>query len=268
MFDFIKENMNRKALKKALLEIEIEEQLKKQSLVQNQVLREHKTDQEAVPFSKPKIKNSLSKPQTEAVDLKNFKNWRSVSVVNKPEPDKIRPKFKFDDDDDEGDQPEIESPVSTLKNNLLSKISGLSDNSNKGEEEKKDTSIASFFREKYKVEPKIEPKEEPTTSIQPDIKVEEKPELKHVKVSLNDLLKKKLEQEPINSIVPEANEVKKETNANDDKKENTLKVEIVDLTEKKEIKEPQKEKKTVNRKPRGKNKRKFDADVISSVDWK
>ena len=265
MFDFIKDSINKKALKRALFEVDIEEEKKKQVLVDNKPLREHKTNEESVPFKKPRFNNSLSKPQTEAVDLKNFKNWRNVTKVEKPlETKSSAPRFNFlDTDDDEGEQPEIDNPVSTNKTSFKPKFSSdIEASESNVKTEEKDTSIDSFFKEKYNFlmnsNNELKQLKEETTA-----NVDDQPEKPHVKVSLNDLLKRKNE---------ELNATKESDKKSEDKtQENLLKVEVVDLTEKtKNETKPNvpKVKKTVNRKPRGKNKRRFDADVISSVDWK
>ena len=251
--------LNKRALKRAFKEIELEdaliEQLSNGSYVPE---REYKTEDEAEDVKKIKVKGgALSKPQTEAVDLKHFKDWRNVDKVESKNPLYV-PKTRksiFDDEDD-GDQPSIESPVQTNKKGLSAIIDSMNKSSDTEEKDtKKDTDIASFFAEKYGAQ-KTKEKNEPV--IVSD-KKQETP-VKSTKTTLNDLIRNQKAKQ-------------QETQ----KSENVVKIEVVDFADKKEEpkveavkEEPKKEepKKVVNRKPRGKNKRRFDADVISSVDWK
>lgn len=255
MLKFANGFLNKKALKRALKEIELEdsisEQLSKMSVVPE---REYKTEEEAEDVKKLKLKGALSKPQTEAVDLKHFKDWRTVDKVESKNPPYVPKSRKtiFDDEDD-GAQPAIESPIQTNKNSLLSKIESMNSGSEtKDKDIKKDTNFSSFFAEKYQSKQAEENKEfvkEEKTPI-----AEQKTSVKTTKTTLNDLLK---------------NQKSKQQEQNSEK---VVKVEVVDFSEKKEdskdITVKQETKKVVNRKPRGKNKRRFDADVISSVDWK
>ena len=257
MFDIFSEFINKRALKRAMKEVEIEDIIAQSKTEAPQ--REYKTNLEAEGVKPIRISSPLSKPETEAVDLKNFKNWRNTEKVeSKITTEALSKKFSFlDDDDDEGEQPSIENPVGTKKKNIVDMI--LPSNDFEKREEKKESNIADFFKEKYGVkkddvnENKNEHKEH--SSIR-----------NSVKVSLNDLLKRKNQETDTNltiNEVKEEKEVKFEENKKDSK-ENKIKVEVVDFDEPK----TKTTKKTVNRKPRGKNKRKFDADVISSIDWK
>ena len=259
MFEFSDNYLHRKAMKRALFEVDMELAEKQQASVSSvQNLREHKTIVEAESYRKAKLNSALSKPQTEAVDMKNFKDWRNINKkeISKPFPPKNR--FTFGDtDDDEGEQPEINGPLSTNKNDLVARIEKLNSKLNNKEKEEKDTSIASFFKEKYS-----KGLSQPVTPVVPvenkSEKQEESVQEKPAKISLNDLIKRKREEESKTEIVKE-----------EDTEERKVKVEIVDFNEdKKPEPKPEKPKKVVNRKPRGKNKRKFDPDVISSVDWK
>lgn len=166
------------------------------------------------------IKNPLRKPETTAIDLKYFKDWRHVERVRSNNPLYARPSVRRSTDDDFA-QPAIEfpggnfgrrtpAPEKTLTNNDIMERFAI-----KPRETTANRDFKTFIAETL---PK--PKEEPKPEPKPEPKVEQK-----------------------------------------------VKVEVVDLKPK-EAPKPAAAKPATKRKPRGKGKRRFDADIISSVGWK
>jgi len=255
MFGFLNSRINKKALKKAMLELEEEALISNQVQVESVKLREYKTNSEDA-YKQLKRSSVLAKPQTESVDLKNFKDWRNKNtdskVTNKPFSNMV----SFSDDDDEGEQPAIENPVATKKINIIDKIASI--NKAVDKTEKDDSKMSDFFREKYQVN--IPSKEEPVKQNTQNVNVDKTFVRTGVKTTLNELLKKNQANKQISSSV---NDIKQEAKVELPKNSDKIKVEVVNFYE-----PESKTKKIVNRKPRGKNKRRFDADVISSVDWK
>jgi len=261
MFDFFINYENRRAFKKALEELEEENSLTNAKQTQNvEVARSYKSavGEEKVTGTL-KVFNPLRKPETEAVDLKNFKNWRedknSSTAINKP----ARRAFDIEDDEeDEGVSLEIESPLKTRKMpqpQTFNIIDIMNSSTNKTTPNNKEISASSFFMEKYGLD-----KKEEKIESQPKLEIKEKTPIVedkpvHKKTTLNALLKSKMDKLFEDETKPEIKDIKEQ---------DKVKIEVVDFKEKKLV---QKTKKTT-RKPRGKSKKRFDADVISSVDWK
>lgn len=265
MFEFISGYLNKKAMKQAIKELDLEIEESK-NITSVQPVREYKTNSEAESYKKTKISNALSKPQTDAVDLKNFKNWRNTDKVESQVKAPIKKNTIIDDD---GEQPEIDNPVSVSKKGIFEK---LYDKANNKIDTEKDSSISSFFKEKYNF-----------SEEKPERIVNENKEKTNVKVSLKEILERKKKESLDNKDLKEKEPIS-------EPKENKIKIEVIDFNKdkpkvseepKKVVKkdeqvkivpvkkvDAQKKSKTTNRKPRGKNKRRFDADVISSVDWK
>ena len=272
MLDFAGNSFKKRALKKAIKEINKEDFFKQHASIEKiEPFREYKTKQEADDYKVLKRNNALSKPQTEAVDLKHFKDWRKVDEVESKN-QKYTPKKNFlFDGDDEGEQPEIGAPIGTNKNDLVNKIASI--NKSKEKEENKDFDFSSFFKEKYKKQDVANvanvDEAKPQTNKSSSLKTTSIRD--QVKTNLNELMQKRASQSlDVTPIVKE--KTQPETQSETQSETKSIKVEVVDFTEKKEApstKEVANVKKLpVKRKPRGKNKRRFDADVISSIDWK
>ncbi len=227
MFEFLQTTEKKSAFKKALNEITHE---KPEPIV----FSEKRSVEGAPRRYSTTIKNPLRKPETTAVDLKNFKDWRQVDkvksdnpVYKKPDPAPVpkpapAPKAK-DDDEDEiferfpgGRTFAKDNPVTTAE--VIDRFAVLPKDEPQTTTNRKVTlqELVNRFQSSHSEAPKKEPEKE-----KPAVKVKEEPVDKNIKV------------------------------------------EIVDFSDKKpKAKTPSK------RKPRGKSKKRFDADVISSVDWK
>jgi len=287
MFSFVDNYLNKKAMMRAIKEIDLEQEASRPDVSKVIKEREYQTVSDVDSFSVLKKRTAINKPLTTAVDLKDFKDWRDVKKVDSKNPIyEPKKRFTFDiDEDDDGEQPTIDFPglkpkkVSESKPVVNEKVFGSS-----GEDEKieKDTNINTYFKEKFgiinrlKSDTKNEFVNNKVEENITDIKQENKEEVKkeevlkteRKKTSLNEMLAKKLKENPdlLNKL--KANESKTEEKPQIlDSESNKIKIEVVDFTEKKP-EPPKPVKKTVNRKPRGKNKRRFDADVISNIDWK
>lgn len=279
MFDLLADSTKRRAMRKAIKELDQEQQIASENTsVVKRAYQEESSVEKAI--SQVKNRGAVNKAETTAVDLKNFKNWRSVDSVKSSSPRYVgnpftKTKFPFYDEDD-GD----ETGIATL-----------------GDVEEGKTKAP--HKDKPQAQPVVR-KQEPTPEVKPQ------PEKPVSSVNLIETLSKKKDeqmsekttsnftqfeiirnknQEKLNEFRERAKKkIEEDSKANsvsvNDKKDdaNKLKIEVVVPETKKiviekikqvqveKVKAP--EKKPVNRKPRGKNKRKFDADVISSVDWK
>jgi len=287
MFSFVDNYLNKKAMMRAIKEIDLEQEASRPDVSKVIKEREYQTVSDVDSFSVLKKRTAINKPLTTAVDLKDFKDWRDVKKVDSKNPIyEPKKRFTFDiDEDDDGEQPTIDFPglkpkkVSESKPVVNEKVFGSS-----GEDEKieKDTNINTYFKEKFGIINRLNSDtknefvnnkvEENITDIKQENKEEVKKEevlkTERKKTSLNEMLAKKLKENPdlLNKL--KANESKTEEKPQIlDSESNKIKIEVVDFTEKKP-EPPKPVKKTVNRKPRGKNKRRFDADVISNIDWK
>lgn len=263
MLEFFEQKMKKRAFIKALKEVTAEEAEARyaKSSRANAVTRAYKTDADAntLQISNPnklRYKNSLSKPDTDFIDLKKFKDWRNL---NKPAaPKQSFPPFK----DNKPAAPISSSKASDEEENHISMPGGdfikrkqlsaidiaatkLNLKSDRGEI---DNSSRSFLEERARRQS-----------------------------TLQDMIDKyKSQTKATNAVKEPAGRLEME------EKPNRIKLEIVEA-EKPEaktiIEKPQTKvvnvansdqavtKKKTNRKPRGKSKRRFDADVITSIDW-
>ncbi len=206
MFDFLETREKKRAFRKALDEVTHEKPVPL-------VFRENKANDSA-PRVTPVvgIKNPFLKPETTAIDLKNFKDWRNIDKV-KSDNKTYKPKNRFSFDEEE---PEMIKDEDVKPKKFFDRFDEPQTTENK------DTSFNSFMNDTKKI-------------------------------SLQDIINRANAQKKTEQSVEKAPET-----------EPTVKVEVVGLD--KEEKKP--EKKTTKRKPRGKGKKRFDADVISSIDWK
>lgn len=279
MFDFLDSSFKRRAFKKALKEVN-EEVLLSDGVAEVSVAKKHTTDrtitriyhnmeeQTVVEPPKPSYKrNSYAKPESTAVDLRNFKNWRELD--NKPKQNMQSPTPAFAQnkiDEDEEEQPVLDNPVSVRRPGFDS--SRILDAISRPSQKKQGTDM--------------------------DFSTYSVPKSTGAKTTIDDIVKnvneRKKAQENIAKMIneqtqivnqPQASEqqvqetteavepVKQEESKTDTSKpnvENKIKIEVVDFGD--NIKPATESKKTIIRKPRGKSKKRFDADVITSVGWK
>ncbi len=249
MFEFFESRENRRAFKKALEEIAMEEAsiLQGKHTSDTTITRVYKTNDETTGGNAAslKVKNPLRKPETTAVDLKNFKDWRKVNKVPSSHPQYPTNKKLFIDEE-EDEEPMIKAPSSLEKSSSsvssLDIISRLSENPAKQETDK---SITTYYKQ---TQTKEKPKE---------------PDKKQV---TNQNIRELIEKFAPGEIAKhEKLKAEKDALTSSEAKEAKIKIEVVDFSNKQT---PEKPKKKVNRRPRGKSKRRFDADVISSVEWK
>lgn len=278
MFDLLADSTKRRAMRKAIKELDQEQQLARENNSMVKRVYQEETSAEKV-VSPVKNRSAVNKAETTAVDLKNFKNWRSVDSVKSSSPRYIgnpftKTKFPFYDEDDGED-----SGVATLgdvedsknKTTIKNQTQQQSQPQVKKQEEVKsqpEKTISSVSLIEGLSKKKDEPVNEKTTSNFTQFEIIRNKNEQKLN-ELKELAKKKAEEENSKKDSSVKVEGKKEN-------DNKLKIEVVVPETKKIVIEKIKhvetvkvpEKKTVTRKPRGKNKRKFDADVISSVDWK
>lgn len=291
MLDFFKDKAKRKAFKQALKEVEQETTLSshEKHTKDTSIQRVYKSEaKEEVVVGTYKMRTQLSRPETTAIDLKHFKDWRKVDKVESKQPKYIdkRPPLIFKDPDEDFDDVAFEEEFDEPKK----KIPG-------GE-----------FK---KPEPEVEPSSEPVSTLDIAKSIYPKEIDKNKDMSSSSYMKENAKKDfgtlslkdMLASIAPDTvknyEEKKREESLNDKKiieeekkkaVETKIKVEVVDFEKPKKVltpkplvkEEPKKEepkpepkpepktepKKPVNRKPRGKSKKRFDADVISSVNWK
>ena len=229
MFDFLESREKRRAFKKALKEVVRE----KPEPITFRKSNSEASDGPKVTRVNPYLsssRNPLRKPETTAIDLKYFKDWRKVekvpsnNPVYQPKPQSKKPLF----DDDGGVQPAIALPGTQKQESKVTTNEIIEKFAIKPKEEKTDKNANKYIMQTIKPKPEQHciprPKQEPTT----------------------------------NSAINQTKNTQSEN-------ENKIKVEVIDFTPKQE---PKPVKPKTNRKPRGKGKRRFDADVITSVDWK
>lgn len=297
MLDFFKDKTKRKAFKQALKEVEQEtasishaKQTKDTSITRT-YQSEAKVEEVHGVY---KIKSPLKKPETTAIDLKNFKDWRKVETVESKQPKYVgspRPTVLKQPDEDDIDftehkktipggefkkpEPEVEpsqgEQVSTL--DLADSIYA------KQEAKKKDLSSASYAKEQADQSFKRKSLREMMSVVSPDTvakydaKKEEEKRLTEkklieeqqkkqaetrIKVEVVDFEKKPAKVEAPKPVVKPEPKVEPKP---------AVKVEPAPQPKVEEAPKPA-PKKTVNRKPRGKSKKRYDADVISSVNWR
>lgn len=322
MFDLLANSTKIRAIKKAIKELEIEQELAQ--LNEGGIKKEYQVETPQIEPATTYNKRitALRKAETTAVDLKNFKDWRkSSSVVSSNPKYKGNPFTKTDfDDDDEGDDfvnpfKDVRSSSDSLRQRGLLKPRTQ-------KEDKKEDDQYELGREDQ--QPSDISDEEIKDINEEDTTIETKEEIKDSKpyrevgnVSLLSSLSSSSNydrraetfsqfeanrlkrQQSIKSLSALARQVvdTKVDQIQDDslilsqkvkvegENDSKIKIEVVapDKTVT-AVKEPvkanteilkvkvapiePKKKNLVKRKPRGKNKYKFDADVITSVDWK
>lgn len=315
MLDFFDSLEKKKAFKKALQEVKNENQSKSN----NTVSRVYGESSQTTRYNGP-----LSKPATDVVDLKHFKDWRKVEKVesNNPVYDSNLFGSSLKKADQENSTLKTEQTFkSTPVSNFVSKpenqdrkaSSDFDDffskrnigASEKVEQNKKQTfsdeevskAKNTFSRMFEDVEKKRKAKEETDKQLAKDKamlseiltemeakKSEQK--LPEVKVEVEDEKQKQQESKANgtqngvatvdiknnvsnNSSKPETIKVKIRVNTDNNKAVvNQAVVPPVPSVNSSTAKPTTQLKKVVKRKPRGKNKRRFDADVIGSVDWR
>lgn len=279
MFDLLANSTKRKAMRKAIKELDLEQQIAREN---SSVIKRAYQDESLIEKAVNPIKNRsvVNKAETTAVDLKNFKNWRTVDSVKSSSPKYVgnpftKTKFPFYDEDDEGEDAGVSTlgEVEDSKSKVEQKQTLKTQTDIKKKEESKPAiaqtqkSINSVGLIESLSKKKDEPISEKTTSDFTQFEIIRNKNQEKLN-SFRDKVTKKIEEEKIKNNL--SSSVVK------DESENKLKIEVVVPETKKivveKIKQVEKvkapEKKPVNRKPRGKNKRKFDADVISSINWK
>lgn len=283
MFEFFDNLEKRRAFKKALQEVN-DEILDSQGVAVPSTMKKHTTDRtvsrvyhdmsgEKKKVEEPEVtttafrkSNPLRKPETTAVDLKNFKDWRNIVANESKEKqnpfDSRRSRYNpfAEDKDDVLGKNNFSSNKTTTQSGIEA-LSKPADSSNK------DLSFDTYVKEKNKAGNNRQ------SSIE-DIMNRIERFNKRMSDAQNN-------QQMQSTII---NETKKEdklddtfvvsTNVNDPeiknkelKKDEKLTIEVVDFSNKNESEAPKK-KTSGTKKTRGKNKKRFDADVIHSVDWK
>ena len=302
MLDFFKDRLKRKAFEQALKEVEQEttSTSREKQTRDTSIQRVYKSEvKEEEVIGTYKIKSPLSKPETSAIDLKHFKDWRKVDKVESKQPKYIdkRPPLEFkrapDYDDvyleEEFDEPKKKLPGGEFKKpdpelepsaepvSTLDLAREIYPNSSK---EQKDMNASSYIKDNARKEFGKMSLRDMLTSIAPDTVENYENRKKEEEKKIIDEEKKKAVETRIKVEVVDFDKPKKVLSPKPIPKEEP-KVE--------EKKEPQKEpkvevkpqpktvvkatpkpttKKTTTRKPRGKSKKRFDADVISAVNWK
>ncbi len=270
MLDFFDNLQKKRAFKKALEEIDLEEASvsKEKHTKDTSIQRIYQTSSSSVVQALPsKIKNPLRKPDTTAVDLKYFKDWRNVSKVSSSNAVYPQTRKIFDDDDDGAEQ-KINSPVDFAKPSpTISTTEMLNKLSAKPVESDKDEKFGTYFASR------VSTNETEQKVSQNVVENDKKPAEDEKQVSsaknkktLRELVDIFTQGEIAKNERAKTVETQQKTQT-PKQTEAKIKIEVVDLTDKKPEPKPT-TKKPTKRKPRGKSKRRFDADVISSVDWK
>lgn len=283
MLDFFDNLEKKKAFKKALQEIKEEDDAKSK----NTVTRVYGKNEQTTRYN-----GHFSKPATEVVDLKHFKDWRKVDKVEsknpvydlnlfesplkkvEPEQKKAEPVFKgssvsnyISKQDGQDRKTYSDFDEFFAKRNIGSSEKVETKNKQTFSDEEVAKAKNTFSRMFEDVERKRKAKKQADKQHEDDkdeidlilSKMEEKKteqKLPEVKVEVEDKIKE--EPKPILTIVAKPEQKHEET--------------VLHAVQKSEptvqVSKPAVAKKVVNRKPRGKNKRRFDADVIGSVDWR
>lgn len=277
MFDFFKDLEKKKAFLRALREVDEEdnigvsvneEKVKKSSARSVERVYHSMVKEEETIGSKEMVKpkTAFHKPETTAVDLKNFKDWRKVKTVESKQPNfgPSRRRLLFDDIDEGVGESKLEFPGGNFE---------------------------------YKAEPGID-STNVISSMNP-----QKEEVKSARSSLRDILARASERKNVandfnsesEALTTSASPFKRTKAIESNEKpivEPKVKVEVVDfdhltnpekLEKVSEVKlnedKPNEEKVSkpsvksnaaavAKKRTRGKAKKRFDADVINSVDWK
>lgn len=288
MLKAIKSIEHKKALKKALKELENNHHVNKRSTDSNSnVSKVYSRDTS-------RVNSAFTKPSTEVIDLKEFKNWRKVEKVESNNPVYHDQLFKssLSKNDDQFFDDVVQKPIN------VSSFVGNQTN----EERTPSTDFSKYFSEKRK----INVEKESSQKVKNDDEKFESAKSTFAKmfeeVEKIKQLAKQNRQEKVEDEVRETDKTQADVDETElvlqksetiEEKLPEVKVEIDEAKPKLKVlpKESEHEKilkaepkhvsvdiskpvssttvkRQTNRKPRGKNKRKFDADVVGSVDWR
>lgn len=235
MLDFFDKLENKRAFKRALKEIEAEDSNRAQTAT-----RVYKSN-EGASISRP-CASAAAKPLSNAVDLKYFEDWNKVDKVESKNPSYRESSFRVREPEKKS-EPKSYSHESLT--DILSKDKVVEEKSNResyssflsakseNKEGKSSSSISELFAEMQRRRAAVMQSDAPKVS-EPEVK----------------------EEKPQQQIQPQENP------------KSEIKVEVIDKVPETEVAKKAVTKPKTNRRPRGKSKRRFDADVISSVDWR
>lgn len=277
MFDFFDKLENKRAFKKALKEIQQEGNPSRSSASVSRVYSNETSNITGggAGGSFPRYSDGLLKPDSEVVDMKNFKDWRKVERVESNHPvykDKLFAGSLKNATDKPVEKAEPVYEKTIDEDEQKSIVDFLHDDEEKQDRKARNDFMSFMLKKSDEKEEQKTVVQKPEENKQPENKPEEKNQFK---LLYEEIQRRKAEAAKRSAVIvqPEQNQEVKPAPA-------PVKVEEVKKVEpeiaKPEIKpvvgemaEPKKPaKKVVNRKPRGKNKRRFDADVIGSVDWR
>lgn len=244
---------NRRAFRKALKEIKSEKPVVKK----NSVTKVYGNEPETVASSSgPRYQGPLSKPNTAVVDLKNFKDWRNVDKVQSESPEfkgklfeEPRPAKAFNSAAayrEEIERPNINRFMSGNPVEERESVPGgfnanmLGRHDTETPEERMQRMLKNLEERRRAASARL--KEIEGLEAKPEPKVEVKQQKPETVVS-------EIKQEPMVEQKPAPKVTAPEQ---------PIKVEP----------KPAPVKKVTNRKPRGKGKKRFDVDVITSIDWR
>lgn len=297
MIDIFDSLEKKKAFKKALQEVKQEDSAK----YKNTVSRVYGESEQTARYNGP-----LSKPATDVVDLKHFKNWRKVDKVESNNPVYDSNLFDSPLKKSEPEQQTKAKPVfkSSPVSNYVSKPANQDRKTSSDFDDffaKRNISASEKVEEKKKTfsDSDVEKAKNTFSRMFEDVekkrqaKIAAEKELEEDKAELDLILAKmkdKKSEQKLPEVKVEVEQAKKEetkpvvvnVRENDTPKtivtssnnSEPVRVEIKLHTEPRVAPAPVQKpavapkKKVTNRKPRGKNKRRFDADVIGSVDWR
>lgn len=264
MFDFFDKLENKRAFKKALKEIQQEGNVSNSATSVSRVYSNETSNISSGGnggFS-PKYSDGLVKPDSEVVDMKNFKDWRKVERVESNHPvykDKLFASSLKNSSSKPTDKVEPATEMSIDDNTQESIIDYLHDDE-EAQDRKARNDFMSYMMKKSN--PPVDEAKQPEQNKPKETK-------NQFTLLYEEMQRRKAEAAKKEAEKAEAlkqSEVKSEPVATPAPVEPVKqKPEIVQVVE---IAQEKKEVKKVNRKPRGKNKRRFDADVIGSVDWR
>lgn len=288
MLKSIKSIEHKRALKKALKEIEGNHQVKSSTASNSNVSKVYSRDT-------TRVNSAFTKPSTEVIDLKEFKNWRKVEKVESNNPVYRDQLFKssLSKNDEQFFDDVVQKPIN------VSSFVGNQTN----EERKPSTDFSKYFAEKRKNDVEKESSQKAKNENEKFESAKSTFAKMFEEVEKRKQLAKQNRQEKVEDEVRETEKTQEDVDETElvlqksetiEEKLPEVKVEIEEAKPKLKVlpKEPEQEKiekaepkqhvsvdvskpvasttvkKQVNRKPRGKNKRKFDADVVGSVDWR
>ena len=235
MFDFFDSLEKKRAFQRALKEVNAEQLRQPAPAMQAKASASAPATQGGQPVITPAHRRAIvspfRRPETTAIDLKYFKDWRKVDTVQSNNPTyPKRPLFPSRVQDEEAELVKDENPVKPTSTASTIEKFGIVQK----EQSSTDRDITEYLRALREERAKRHAATPVRTITEP-------------------IAPKKPVEEPKPAPAAETND--------------KIKVEVIDFGGQKEQPKPKPKPKTT-RKPRGKNKRRFDADVISSVDWK